>query len=309
MDIDIKTIKNALNKHKAKKAAIQVPEGLKTRALEIADAVEKLGVETVIAADPCFGACDIPDYQMKMLGCDIIIHFGHSQFLRRADLPVVYIEWRSGCDFVSAFKKNISELSGFKKIGLVAAIQHAGCLEKIADILERNGIRAFIGRPKVAGYPGQILGCDLSAAEDVEDQVECFLYAGSGRFHPFGVARITEKPVFCLDVRKGNIFEIDDEKKKYETRLCMKKARFNEAHAVGVLVSVKKGQMRKDVFEIKSKIEKMGKKAYVISMDYISPDKILGMKFDILVNTACPRIEDDRIFEVPVINWDNVDKV
>lgn len=306
MDIDTVKIKEAILKCDAKKVAIQIPEGLKMQALEISDEIESLGVTTLIIADPCFGACDIPDHDMKRLGCDLIVHFAHSQFIKSTEIPVVYVEYRSPFDPSSILTKNVSELSGIGKIGLVTTVQYLDYIPALKKILKENEITTFIGKPKLATYPGQILGCDQSAAKDVEDKVDVFLYVGSGLFHPLGIARATDKTVFCLDVEKKTIYSIDGEYQKYLVRQEMKKIRFREAKKVGILVTTKTGQMNKNVFAIKTEIEKMGKRAYIISMNFVSPDKILGMELDVLVNTACPRIEEDLVFPIPQINWDSV---
>ncbi len=309
MQVDTGKIKEAIKVHKAKKVAIQIPEGLKMQALGIYDAVEALGVKAVLVADPCFGACDIPDFQMKELGCDMIIHFAHSQYVTKTEIPVVYIEYRSDNDPTDILKKNMSKLSGVGKIGLATTVQYIDYLGKMKAVLEKNDVKVFIGKPKIATYPGQVLGCDQSAAKDVEDKVDAFLYVGSGLFHPLGIARTTEKPVYCLDVEKKGIYTIEDEKRKHDVKIALRQHKFDEAKTVGLLATTKKGQMTKDVFTIKDKIEKMGKKVYIVSMDYISPDKILGMKLDVLVNTACPRIEEDLVFDETVVNWENVKKV
>ncbi|NOQ38321.1 diphthamide biosynthesis enzyme Dph2 [archaeon] len=309
MQIDTEKIKEAIKVHKAKTVAIQIPEGLKMQALEIYDAVEALGVKSVLIADPCFGACDIPDFQMKELGCDMIIHFAHSQYVTKTEIPVVYIEYRSDKNPTGILEKNIKKLSGIGKVGLVTTVQYIDFLDSMKDALDKNGIKAYVGKPKIATYPGQVLGCDQSAAKDVEDDVDAFLYIGSGLFHPLGIARATDKPVYCLDVEKKEVYTIEDEKRKYDIKIALRQHKFDEAKTVGILATTKKGQMAKDVFAIKDKIEKAGKKVYIISMDYISPEKLLGMKLDVLVNTACPRIEEDLVFDEPVVNWENVKKV
>ena len=308
MDIDTVKIKEAILAHNAKKVAIQIPEGLKMQALDISDEIESLGVQTLVIADPCFGACDIPDHDMKLLGCDLIVHFAHSPFIKNTEIPVVYIEYRSPFDPSSILTKNVSELSGIGKIGLVTTVQYLDYIPALKMILEKNGITTFIGKPNLATYLGQILGCDQSAAKDVEDKVDAFLYVGSGLFHPLGIARATDKTVFCLDVEKKTIYSIDGEYQKYLVRQEMKKIKFQEAKKVGILVTTKTGQMNKNVFAIKTEIEKRGKRAYIISMNFVSPEKILGMNLDVLVNTACPRIEEDLVFPIPQINWDSIKK-
>ena len=61
----------------AKTVCIQLPEGLKPKAIEIADYLKKhTDAEIFIWADTCFGACDIPNLK----DIDLLIQWGHSDF-------------------------------------------------------------------------------------------------------------------------------------------------------------------------------------------------------------------------------------
>ena len=60
--------------------ALQVPEGLKMQALEMMDAIETdTSAKVVLAADPCYGACDLVHDKMQMMGVELVAHMGHSQ--------------------------------------------------------------------------------------------------------------------------------------------------------------------------------------------------------------------------------------
>ena len=49
--------------------ALQVPEGLKMQALEMMDKIEADSeAKVILAADPCYGACDLVHDKMKMMG-------------------------------------------------------------------------------------------------------------------------------------------------------------------------------------------------------------------------------------------------
>ena len=49
--------------------ALQVPEGLKMQALEMMDSIEdESGARVILAADPCYGACDLVHDKMRMMG-------------------------------------------------------------------------------------------------------------------------------------------------------------------------------------------------------------------------------------------------
>jgi diphthamide biosynthesis enzyme Dph1/Dph2-like protein len=62
--------------------------------------------------------------------------------------------------------------------------------------------------------------------------------------------------------------------------------------------------------QAKAMLERKGKTAHVIVMDEISPQKLLGMKLDCLVNCACPRLTDDSgMFRKPVLNPQDVERL
>ena len=60
--------------------ALQVPEGLKMQALEMMDTIEtETSAQVVLAADPCYGACDLVHDKMQLMGVELVAHMGHSQ--------------------------------------------------------------------------------------------------------------------------------------------------------------------------------------------------------------------------------------
>ncbi|MFH8092409.1 MAG: hypothetical protein QXM38_00495, partial [Candidatus Aenigmatarchaeota archaeon] len=60
--------------------------------------------------------------------------------------------------------------------------------------------------------------------------------------------------------------------------------------------SWKKGQNRiNEAFALKNQLEKMGKKVHILAFDAISKEKIIGMKFDLTINMACPRMDDEDL--------------
>jgi len=65
--------------------ALQFPEGLLIFACTIADILEKFcGVETLVMGDVTYGACCIDDFTAVALGCDFMVHYGHSCLGKRA---------------------------------------------------------------------------------------------------------------------------------------------------------------------------------------------------------------------------------
>ena len=301
---DFLDIKNTIAKHRAKTIALQVPEGLKTGVVPIAKQIEKnsSGTSVLIFADPCYGACDIPIHAMQSYGCDLIIHIGHSAMIKKQDLPVIYIEYFSKIDILRILEKEINKLKFYKKIGLVTTIQHIKEIEKVAALLKKHNLEPVIGKPIVAKYPGQVLGCDQSAALSVAKKVDCMLYFGTGRFHALGIARKIDLPVLMLSLEDGKLYDLKDEQDRYMKKKIILSHKFRESKTVCIVATTKPGQMNKNILKIKKKIESMGKSAFIVVMDLITPEKLLGMEYDIIVNTACPRIEEDLVFNRPVIN-------
>ncbi len=299
---DMAKIGKSIARHSAKTVALQVPEGLKSDACGIARQIEEFSVDVLIFADPCFGACDVSDVLMERAGCDLAVHVGHSQMVRKLSIPVVYVEYFSSIDVAGILEKEMKKLDGFKSISLVTTIQHIGQISPVSGLLRKYGKKVYVGKPSVAKYPGQVLGCDQSAALYDIDKVDCVLYFGTGRFHAIGIARRTDKPVFLLSLEDGKMYDLRGEHDVYLRKKIILKHKFGCSKRVCIVASSKVGQMNKNVVRIKKKIEKMGKCAFIAVMDMIEPDKLLGMDYDIIVNTACPRIEDDVVFRKPVIN-------
>ncbi|MCL4391668.1 MAG: diphthamide synthesis protein [Candidatus Parvarchaeota archaeon] len=82
-DIDFDGIIDSIKEKKYDKVAIQVPDGFKLHALDIADVISKnSGAEVYIWGGSTYGACDIPSGLGKF-GIKAVIQFGHARF--RAD--------------------------------------------------------------------------------------------------------------------------------------------------------------------------------------------------------------------------------
>lgn len=62
---------------KAKTVCIQLPDGLKPKAKEITDKIEKeTNAKVIIWLNSCFGSCDVPNLK----NIDLLIQWGHSEW-------------------------------------------------------------------------------------------------------------------------------------------------------------------------------------------------------------------------------------
>ena len=67
----------------AKTVCIQLPDGMKPEAKEIADAIEmKTSAKVLIWLGSNFGACDIP-LGLNRMGVDLLISWGHNRFEKK----------------------------------------------------------------------------------------------------------------------------------------------------------------------------------------------------------------------------------
>lgn len=79
-DLELDNVVKKIKSENAKAVCIQLPDGLKPKAAEIQEAIEKeTSARVIIWAGSCFGACDVP-LQVKRLGVDLLIQWGHSEW-------------------------------------------------------------------------------------------------------------------------------------------------------------------------------------------------------------------------------------
>jgi len=77
-DMEINKIVKEIKKQAAKVVCLHLPDGIKPKAEEIQKTIEKeTDAQVIIWGGSCYGSCDLP-LEVKRLGVDLLIHFGHS---------------------------------------------------------------------------------------------------------------------------------------------------------------------------------------------------------------------------------------
>ncbi|MCL2172072.1 MAG: diphthamide biosynthesis enzyme Dph2 [Nitrososphaerota archaeon] len=294
-DFEEERLSQEIRRLGAKRVLIQMPQGLKPEAIRIAKMVEKTGALVLISADPCYGACDIATNEAESLGADLVIHFGHSKFVKHETVLTIYIEARALVNINETLEKVIELLDGYAKIGLATSVQHLQLLNEAREFLVRSGKTVVIGASGSVGYAGQVIGCDYSNVRSIVDEVDAYLFVGGGLFHALGIALSTSKPTFVVDPYDNRVFSLSEDAKKLLKQhwVCIEQAR--NAKNVGIIVGLKPGQNRiDDALKIKELIEKHGKNAYLLAIREVTPEVLLEFPtIDAYVNTACPRISLD----------------
>lgn len=79
-DLELDRVCGEIQSEHAKRICIQLPDGLRPRAKEIADTItERTQAQVVIWLGSCYGACDVP-LEVERLGVQLLIQWGHAKW-------------------------------------------------------------------------------------------------------------------------------------------------------------------------------------------------------------------------------------
>lgn len=171
-------------------------------------------------------------------------------------------------------------------IGLVASAQYIHKLKEVQELLPNS---------KIAG---QVLGCNALAATKIANEIDAFLFIGSGPFHPFELAIKTKKPIYVANPKTNEVSQIKQEDiEAYKNRTKAKLIKFYAADKLGILVSKKPGQNNiRSALRLK---EKLDKECYIFAFDTLKVEEFENFPdIDLWINTACPRIENKKIINM-----------
>jgi 2-(3-amino-3-carboxypropyl)histidine synthase len=169
-----------------------------------------------------------------------------------------------------------------KKVGVVASIQFANQVPAIVKQIPGS----------IAG--GQVLGCNAAMALKLVSKVDAYLFVGSGQFHPINVAIQTKNPVYCFNPYTSEFKELDkNEVVAYEKSRKGAVLKFLTAKRVGIIVSTKPGQKNlQRALQLKKKADK---EYFIFVCDTFDFKWLEDFNFiDCWVNTACPRMDDQK---------------
>ena len=170
------------------------------------------------------------------------------------EMKIVINDSKTGKSFNKTLENDKADQLFGKKINLVAAIQF---IDQMNDFKDRIKDKEFVVKQSLyrAMYPGQILGCDVYAA-DCSD-CDATLAFEQGMFHVLGIPLKYGKTVITADPETENIEIINAEvADKYRKRimqgigavLTAKKVMFVESTKAGQTYGSKllKEKLRKD---------------------------------------------------------------
>ncbi|XP_035792588.1 2-(3-amino-3-carboxypropyl)histidine synthase subunit 1-like [Anopheles albimanus] len=284
---------------KAKRVALQMPEGLLVYSLMISDLIERFtSADTIVMGDVTYGACCVDDFTAKALGADLLVHYGHSCLVpidQTTGIKVLYVFVDIKIDalhFVESVKRNFPR---DRKLAFVSTIQFVATLHAAAKELREAQYDVVIPQSKPLS-PGEILGCTAPRLAGEGDEGRTLIYLGDGRFHL--EAAMIANP--SLEAYKYDPYEKKFTRELYDhatMRRNRKQAidQARDATRFGLILGTLGRQGSTKVLEhLQRRLEHHGRKAVVILLSEIFPDKLALMDdVDAFVQVACPRLSID----------------
>ncbi len=299
-ELELERVTAEITKRGARRVLLQLPDGMRPFAFEIAEHIRKeTPSEVIISGDSCYGACDIASRQALELNVDLLIHYGHACFVQSPGVPVLYIEARIPIDVSKMVEAVLPDIAGWASVGLTSTVQHTPQLKEVSEALSQKGVKALIGEGAgLTPEAGQVLGCSYAAATRLPEEVDGFIFIGGGKFHAIGLALRTGKPVIIANPYNGQVSRLDESElmQLAKRRMALITAT-KEAKTIGVLVSSKPGQRAlADAMVLAEKLGDREVRAFLIYLDEVRADQLNNFtEPEAFIETACPRIAIDGV--------------
>jgi 2-(3-amino-3-carboxypropyl)histidine synthase len=306
-DFEIPRVIKEIKKRKAKTIFIQLPLGIKTGFMANLRKIEKATkTNVIVSGGNCWGGCDIPIDEARLVGADLIVHFGHAPFMK-IDFPIIYVFLKDKSNLIPLVKKSLSKLKKYKKIGLISSIQHVHKLSQIKGFYEKN--RKSVKIPRAIGHAhlsGHVVGCEYSGLKSIKSDLDAVVVLGN-QFHALGAAMsLIGKPIILIDSYNNEVVDMSKKRDQLIKQRNIAIHKVKNAKKIGIVVGKKIGQKFGSFNSIKKELQKKGKEVMIITMDEMTPEKIMNF-YDLegFIELACPRIATDDYgkYEKPILTF------
>lgn len=183
---------------RAKRVGLQMPEGLLLFACTLGDILTRFtGAEAVILGDVTYGACCVDDLGARALGCDYLIHYGHSCLVpidtMAAGLKVLYVFVTIAFDTAHLCATVRAHFQPSERLVLAGTIQFSGALAEARAALADTFPHLDVPQAKPLS-PGEVLGCTAphlgsssggsgGGASSEAAPPSALIFVSDGRFH------------------------------------------------------------------------------------------------------------------------------
>ncbi|KAG6711195.1 hypothetical protein I3842_05G041400 [Carya illinoinensis] len=291
---------------KAKRVALQLPEGLLMYSLVLSDILTSFASvsQCFVLGDVTYGACCVDDLSASALGAELLIHYGHSCLvpIDSTSIPCLYVFVDIQIDIQRLLQTLTLNLpaTATKSIVLAGTIQFAWAIRSVKPELEKHGYQVSIPQSKPLSA-GEVLGCTAPKISKDGGEVEeerVIVFVADGRFHL--EAMMIANPgirAFRYDPYMGKLFleEYDHKGMKESRKTAILKAS-TEAKSWGIVLGTLGRQGNPRILErLERRMEENGFDYTVVLMSEISPQRmaLFGDTIDAWIQIACPRLSID----------------
>ncbi|CAM9498304.1 unnamed protein product, partial [Phaeothamnion confervicola] len=292
----------------ARRVALQFPEGLLMYACVIVDILERFGPcdECVVMGDVTYGACCVEDLTAAALGCDLLVHYGHSCLVPLAATAVrclyVFVDIAIDVDHLVACVEKT--LASDRKLAVMGTIQFGPAVHAAREALAARFAAADVPQAKPLS-PGEVLGCTSPV---VGANCDAMVFVADGRFHL--EAAMIRNP--SVEAYRYDPYSKVMTREYYETAkmLALRRAAVDRAcgaAVVGVILGTLGRQGNPGIVRhVCSLLRARGRQSFVLLLSEIFPAKLalFSGKVDAWVQVACPRLSIDwgHLFDAPVLS-------
>ncbi|VEU44233.1 unnamed protein product [Pseudo-nitzschia multistriata] len=326
--------------------ALQMPEGLLLYATVLSDVLQRLVAATnegpaetatedqqpllrvSVLGDVTYGACCVDDLGAQALGCDLLVHYGHSCLvpIQHTVVPCLYVFVEITIDvkhLVECFHKTILENpslmdgSGRKPhVYLLGTIQFRHALMEARRLLRSEPYEYELSIPQAKPLsPGEVLGCTSPAlanqrASEESNPNAVVLFVADGRFHLEStmisnphIAKFYRYDPYPKTLTEESYDHVRMKSMRYEAiqkarlRIQSKKEEQPQGTAVfGIILGTLGRQGNPALLtKIQTQLRRKNLRSFVILASEITPSKLalFRKKVDAWVQIACPRLSVD----------------
>jgi 2-(3-amino-3-carboxypropyl)histidine synthase len=291
-----------------------MPDGFMIFSVLIADILSTFAdCECVILGDITYGACCIDDLGSQALGCDFIIHYGHSCLvpITQTVVKAMYVFVDIQIDLNHLVETIELNFQKNEPIYLMGSVQYNNSVFLAKRELTNKGfVNVTIPQAKPRSA-GEVLGCTSPSLEklikaDVGNSLPPIIFVCDGRFHM--ESAMIANPSFTF--YQYNPFLKSMTLEQYDVKL-MKSMRYNiiqqckGSKTVGIIFGILGRQGNPDILSnITGLLDRRSVKYTIILLSEIMDAKLVQYEeCECFVQIACPRISIDwgSYFTKPVI--------
>lgn len=299
-----------IKEKRARRVALQFPEGLLLFAAPIADILEELtGAEMVILGDVTYGACCVDDFSAHALGCDFMIHYGHSCLISIKECLVdqmMYVFVEMDIDLEHLMNTVKALVPPETRLACIATVQFISAMRAAMRTLSTTHFHTPVIIPQARPLStGEVLGCTSPLVSTTE--IDLVLYVGDGRFHleSFLIAH-PGLPALQYDPYKKELSSesYNTEEMKALRQEAIEAGRQASSYAIILGTLGRQGHPRV-VDRLIRLAEQQRKIITLLLMSEVFPSKLSQLNdVDCYIQVACPRLSIDwgYAFDKPLLS-------